>query len=82
MRNLAVLLLLLAMCAVTLSTVIRERRSSSNQDLDKAQLQALLQAIDEGKVDVNELFDKREGNPSRRLWFPIRVRVDWDYGKK
>ncbi|KAK3596428.1 hypothetical protein CHS0354_033391 [Potamilus streckersoni] len=81
MKNLAVLLLLVTMCAVALSSDLRERRSSMDEDIDKAQLQALIQAIEEGKVDANELFDKRDNNQNKRLWFPLRVRFGWD-GKR
>ncbi|KAL3890239.1 hypothetical protein ACJMK2_002552 [Sinanodonta woodiana] len=81
MRNLAVLLLLATMCAVALSSDLRQRRSYSDNDLEKAQLQALIQAIDEGKVDVNELFDRRDNTQNKRLWFPLRVRFGWD-GKR
>ncbi|KAK3596429.1 hypothetical protein CHS0354_033392 [Potamilus streckersoni] len=82
MRNIAVLLLIVTMCAAALSSDPHEHPGHTDQDPDQDHLQTLLQAIDAGNVDVNELLNKRKNNPSRRLWFPLRVRVDWDTGKK
>ncbi|KAL3890268.1 hypothetical protein ACJMK2_002556 [Sinanodonta woodiana] len=74
MRNLSIFLLVLALVAVVLSYGVRERRSFLDDNDNKAALEVLLKAIDEGKVDINDLVDDSESNPSRRLWFPIRVR--------
>ncbi|KAL3890243.1 hypothetical protein ACJMK2_002534 [Sinanodonta woodiana] len=74
MRNLSIFLLVLALVAVVLSYGVRERRSLLDENDNKAALEVLLKAIDEGKVDINDLVDDSESNPSRRLWFPIRVR--------
>ncbi|KAL3890482.1 hypothetical protein ACJMK2_002764 [Sinanodonta woodiana] len=75
MRNLSIFLLLLACCAVVLSSGVRERRSYLDENGDKAELELLQQAIDEGKVDINNLMAERENNPSRRFWF--RYRLPW-----
>ncbi|KAL3890265.1 hypothetical protein ACJMK2_002553 [Sinanodonta woodiana] len=68
MRNLSILLPLMVLCAVVLSSGQRERRSYTDEEDKKAALEILLQAIDEGKVDIKDLMADKENNPSRRLW--------------
>ncbi|KAL3890267.1 hypothetical protein ACJMK2_002555 [Sinanodonta woodiana] len=79
MRNLTILLLILALCTIVLSSGVRERRSYLDENGDKAALEVLLKAIDEGKIDINDLMADRENNPSRRFWF--RYRLPWNLKK-
>ncbi|KAL3890241.1 hypothetical protein ACJMK2_002532 [Sinanodonta woodiana] len=75
MRNMSIFLLLLVLCEVVLSSGVNERRSYSDENDEKAALERLLQEIDEGKVDVNDLMADKENNPSRRLWLSARIRI-------
>ncbi|KAL3890240.1 hypothetical protein ACJMK2_002531 [Sinanodonta woodiana] len=74
MRNLSILLPLLVLCAVVLSSGFRDRRSYPDENDKKVALELLLQAIDEGKVDIDDLTIDKENNPSRRLWISRRIR--------
>ncbi|KAL3890447.1 hypothetical protein ACJMK2_002729 [Sinanodonta woodiana] len=79
MKNFSIFLLLLALFAVVVSSGVRERRSNIDENGVKAALELLQQAIEEGKLDINDLMDDKGKDPSRRLWFPLRIR--WN-GKK
>ncbi|KAK3596430.1 hypothetical protein CHS0354_033393 [Potamilus streckersoni] len=79
MRNLTLLLLVLAVCAVAFSKGLRKRRSFTDDDEDK--LNELIREIDNGNRDLNELFKNEDNTPNRRLWFRW-PRIRWPIGKK
>ncbi|KAK3576601.1 hypothetical protein CHS0354_023118 [Potamilus streckersoni] len=73
MRTLTVLLLILVVCAVAFSKDLRKRRSYTGDDSHAAALDALVKAIEDGKIGHNGLLNDDTKNPNRRiLWnFPI-----------
>ncbi|KAK3596435.1 hypothetical protein CHS0354_033398 [Potamilus streckersoni] len=70
-------LLFWGVCAVAFTKDLRERRSSTT--LDAAMVEDLIRDVEDGKVDLNELLDKRDNNQYKRLYFPLPIR--WD-GKR
>ncbi|KAL3890235.1 hypothetical protein ACJMK2_002526 [Sinanodonta woodiana] len=78
MRNITLLLLVLVVSAVALSKNVRKRSSISTED-DLAKVKRLLEAIDNGDVDLDQYMngDKEE---SPRMF--VRFRWPWRIGKK